>query len=73
MCTKEPKRPIIEGLLDGDTIKALLQEVDLTLEQAISKCRAQEAAKRQRANITDHSESVSALHEKSRDKGVTHH
>ena len=68
-CVQQSLRDqIIEGLLDGDTIEALLQEVDLTLERAISKCRAQEAAKRQRANITDHSESVSALHEKSRDK-----
>ena len=65
---KSLRDQIIEGLLDGDTIEALLQEVDLTLERAISKCRAQEAAKRQRANITDHSESVAALHEKSRDK-----
>ena len=29
---------IIEGLLDGDTVKVLLQETDLTLNKAISKC-----------------------------------
>ena len=34
---------LIEGLLDGDTIEALLQEKDLTLDKAISKCRVQEA------------------------------
>ena len=61
MYTEEPKRRIIKGLLDGDIVKVLLQEADLTLEQAISKCQAQEAAKRQCANITDHGESVSAL------------
>ena len=61
-CTQKSLRDqIIEGLLDGDAVEALLQEADLTLEQTISKCRAQEAAKRQRTNITDHSESVSAL------------
>ena len=41
----------------------------MTLERTISKCRAQEAAKRQHANITDHSESVSAL-QNTRDKKV---
>ena len=50
---------IIKRLLDGNTIEALLQEADLTLEQTINKCRAQEAVKRQHSNITDHGESVS--------------
>ena len=52
---------IIEGLLDGDTVKALLQETDLTLDKAISKCRAQEAAKRQHANIVDDAQSIATL------------
>ena len=66
---KSLRDEIIEGLLDGDTVEALLQEANLTLEQTISKCRAQEAAKRQRANITDHGESVSTL-QNTRDKKV---
>ena len=54
---------LIEGLLDGDTIEDLLQEKDLTLDKAMSKCRAQEAAKKQRANLaSNYSESVAALH-----------
>ena len=61
-CTQKSLRDqIIDGLLDSNTVKALLQEANLILEQTISKCRAQEAAKRQRINITDHSESVAAL------------
>ena len=43
---------IIEGLLEGDTVEDLLQEQDLSLDTAISKCRAQEAARKQRADIT---------------------
>ena len=35
---------IIEGLLDGETIQELLQVRDLTLDQAITKCRGLEAA-----------------------------
>ena len=69
-CTQKSLRDqIIEGLLDGDTVEALLQEADLTLERTISKCRALEAAKRQRTNITDHGESVSTL-QNTRDKKV---
>ncbi len=51
-CTQKNIRDqIIEGLLDGDTVEHLLQEKDLTLDKAISTCRAQEAAKKQRAEI----------------------
>ena len=65
---KNLRDQIIEGLRDGDTVEALLQEADLTLDRTISKCQAQEAAKRQRATITDHhTESVSAL-QKTRDR-----
>ena len=52
-CTQKNIRDqIIEGLLDGDAIEHLLQEKDLTLDKAISTCRAQEAVKKQRAEIT---------------------
>jgi len=54
---------IIEGLLDGDTVETLLQETDLTLDKIIIKCQAQEAAKKQRANMAgQYAESVSAIH-----------
>ena len=47
---------IIEGLIDADTIEQLLKEsgldLGLDLEKTISTCRAQEAAKKQRVEIT---------------------
>ncbi len=47
-CTQKNIRgQIIEGLIDGDTVEALLQKKDLTLATTITKCRGQEAAKRQ--------------------------
>ena len=47
-CTQKNIRDqLIEGLLDGDTVEHLLQEKDLTLDKAITTCRAQEAAKKQ--------------------------
>ena len=46
---KSIRDQIVEGLIDGDTVEDLLKESDLTLEATISKCRAQEAAKQQRA------------------------
>ena len=53
-CTqKSIQDQIIEGFLDGDTVEDLLKERDLTLSATISKCRAQEAAKQQRAEITN--------------------
>ena len=52
-CTQKGIRDqIVEGLLDGDTVEDLLKEADLTLQTTVSKCRAQEAAKQQRAEIT---------------------
>ena len=56
-CTEECTRKnirgqIIEGLLEGDTVEDLLRERDRSLDTAISKCRAQEAARKQRADIT---------------------
>ena len=53
-CTQKSIRDqIVEGLLDGDIIEDLLKERELTLEATISKCRAQEAAKQQREEITN--------------------
>ena len=52
-CTQTNIRDqIIEGLIDGDAVEDLLKEKDLTLETTITKCRGQEAAKRQRAEIS---------------------
>ena len=42
---------IIEGLQDGDIIQELLQVKDLTLDQAITKCRGLEAAKKSSTDI----------------------
>ena len=51
-CTQKSIRDqIIEGLLDGQVVEDLLKEKDLTLALTVSKCRAHEAAKRQRAEI----------------------
>ena len=53
-CTQKNIRDqIIEGLLDGDAVEDLLREKDLSLETTISKCRAQEAAKKQRAEMSN--------------------
>ena len=55
-CTQKNIRDqIIEGLIDGDTIEHLLQQHNLTLDMTITMCRAQEAAKKQRKDIADHS------------------
>ena len=52
---------IIEGLVDGNTVEDLLQQKDLTLEAAITKCQAKEVAKRQHVEMArDGSESISA-------------
>lgn len=63
-CTnKNIRDQIIEGILDADTTEDLLQETDLTLAKAISKCQAQEAAKKQHAHLHNHgAELVAALH-----------
>ena len=44
---------IIESLLDADTIEQLFKEKDLTLDKAVNTCSAQEAAKKQQAEITN--------------------
>ena len=68
-CTNNNIRDqIIEGLLDPYTTEDLLQETDLTLDRAITKFQAQEAAKKQQARLYDHStESIAAL-QKSQDQ-----
>ena len=59
---KNIRDQIVEGLLDGDTVEVLLQAKDLTLETAVAKCRAQEAAKRQRAQLhLSHNPSIQTL------------
>ena len=51
-CTqKNIQDQIINGYFEGDTVEDLLAEKDLTLEKTVTKCRAQEAAKRQRAEM----------------------
>ena len=50
---KSIRDQIIEGLIDGDTVEHLLRQQDLTLDNAIAICRAQEAAKKQRKDISD--------------------
>ena len=52
---KNIRDQIIEGLIDGDTVEHLLRQHDLTLATTITTCRAQEAAKKQRKDIADHS------------------
>ena len=63
-CTNKSIRDhIIEGLLDADTTEGLLKETDLTLDSVITKCQAQEAAKKQRAHLYDQTtESIAAFH-----------
>ncbi len=56
-CTQKNIRDqIIVGLIDGDTVETLLREKDLSLDITITKCRAQEAAKKQRAEMVDTSD-----------------
>ena len=50
---KSIRDQIIEGLIDGDTVEHLLRQQDLTLDNAIAICRAQEAAKKQCKDISD--------------------
>ena len=67
-CTQKNLRDqIIAGLVDGDTVESLLQKKELTLETTIAKCRAQEAAKRQRGEITgDNTGVVAAIRQQRR-------
>ena len=49
---------IIEGLLNGDTVKELLRQKDLALSKTMQVCRAHEAAKQQRLEITGNSPEI---------------
>ena len=54
-CTQKNIRDqIIEETPDGDTVEELLKQPDLTLNSAITICRAQEAAKKQRREMNNH-------------------
>ena len=48
---KSIRDQIIEGLVDKDTVEHLLRQQELSLETAITICRAQEAAKKQCRSI----------------------
>ena len=64
---KNIRDQLIEGNLDGDTIEHLLQQHNLTLDTAITTCRAEEAAKRQRSKITlPQSDTILAVRQKER-------
>ena len=53
---------VIEGILDGDTVENLLQVKDLSLDKTIQICQAQEAAKKQHANMSSvHQELAAAV------------
>ena len=58
---KNIRDQVIEGILDGNTVEDLLQVKDLSLDKTIQICQAQEAAKKQRANMSSvHQKSVAA-------------
>jgi len=65
-CTaKNIRDQLIEGILDGNTIEHLLQQHNLTLDTAITTCIAEEAAKRQRSEITlPQSDTILAVRQK---------
>ena len=64
-CTQKNIRDqIIEGLTNGDIVEDLLKEKNLTLETTVSKCRAQEAARKQRAEISGVSPHIQAVQKK---------
>ena len=71
-CTEKSIRDqIIEGIRDGDTVKELMQENNLTLATAITKCRSKEATRKNHLDIaTQESEVVAALRQPSQ---PTHH
>ena len=58
---KNIRDQIIEGLTNGDIVEDLLKEKSLTLETSVFKCRAQEAARKQRAEISGVSPRVQAV------------
>lgn len=58
---KNIRDQIIGGLLDGDAVEILLREKDLSLATTIDKCRAQEAARKQRGEIAGTTPRVGVL------------
>jgi len=59
---KNVRDQIIKGLLDKDTVEHLLRQQELSLDNAITICRAQEAAKKQcRSMQENNTESVLAM------------
>ena len=74
---KNLRDQIIGGLSDGDIVGGLLQEVDLTLDAAITKFRSKEAAKKNRSQteVQEHdTEAISVLHypQPSQQRGKPH-
>ena len=67
---KNIRDQIIEGIHDGDTVQNLLQEKDLSLSKAITMCQAQEAAKKNRAEMARYTlEGIQALDSSRYDRG----
>ena len=56
------------GISDDDTVEQLLRERRLTLDKAISVCRAHESAKQQRADIQEHGISRASVRQRTREK-----
>ena len=68
-CTNKAIRDqIIEGISDDDTVEQLLRERKLTLDKAISVCRAHESAKQQRADLKEHGIRRASVRQRPREK-----
>ena len=52
---------IISGLLDGDAVEILLRESNISLATTVDKCRAQEAARKQRGEMAGTNPLISIL------------
>ena len=58
--TKNIRDQIIEGINDSDTVEHLLRQQNLTLDMAVTTCRAQEVAKSQCREILEYTITVHA-------------
>ena len=59
---KNIRDQVIEGILDGNTVEDLLQVKDMSIHKTIQICQAQEAAKKQHANMSSvHQELVAVV------------
>ena len=68
-CTNKAIRDqIIKGIRDHDTVEQLLREQKLTLDKAISVCRAHESAKQQRADIKENGISRASVRQRTQEK-----